>query len=121
MVDLHRNSGRKNLSIRTGKIYLLGLVFCVVAFRVTWAEDTLKGGDYSFSASIGYNYANVDGYRGKVGEYEYLHSSVEGSFALQANREKHYLDLWGNYKNKNFLVSGCHSFSFHPYCPDSPL
>ena len=100
-IDSHRDIKSKNLSKRTGVVYLLALIFSVLPFRVTWAEDLLKGGEYSFDASIGYNYANVDGYRGKVGEYEYLHSSVEGSFDFQGNAQRQYLDLWGNYKNKN--------------------
>ena len=83
MLILQETFGRGNVSKRTGVVYLMALIVCVLPCRVTWAEDLLKGGEYSFDASIGYNYANVDGYRGKVGEYEYLHSSVEGSFDLQ--------------------------------------
>ena len=93
--------GRQNLSKRTGITYFLTIILFTLPCRVGWAEDTLKKGDYSFDASIGYNYADVDGHRGKIGEYEYLHSSVEGSFNLEGNLERQYLDLWGNYKNKN--------------------
>lgn len=86
---------------RTGITYFLTIVLCILPYGVALAEDTLQKGEYSFDASIGYNYADVDGYRGKVGEYEYLHSSVEGSFNFEGTMEKQYLDLWGKYKNKN--------------------
>jgi hypothetical protein len=65
------------------------------------AEGLLEEGDYSFDASIGYHYADVNGYRGKVGEYEVLDPGMEGHFTFGASLPGKYFDLWGEIKDKN--------------------
>jgi len=65
------------------------------------AEGLLEEGDYSFDASIGYHYADVNGYRGKVGEYEVLDPGMEGSFTFGASLPGKYFDLWGEIKDED--------------------
>ena len=71
------------------------MAISVFIFEVSLAEDLLKGGDYSFDLSVGYHHANVNGYRGKVGEYEVLDPGMEGNFTLRANTRGKYFDLGG--------------------------
>ena len=75
--------------------------FSLVAFGGSWASELLEGGEYSFDAGIGYHYADINGYRGKVGEYEVLDPGMEGNFVLKANTRRNYLDLEGVIKDKN--------------------
>ena len=82
-------------------IFLIGFTAMVCsAFPESRAEEIFQG-DYSFDARLGYHHANVNGYRGKVGEYEVLDSGMEGDFTLKAETRKNYFDLGGDIKDKN--------------------
>ena len=89
---------------KTGFIFTFFLIITVIGFlgyKGSWAEDLFEEGDCSFDAGIGYHYVDVDGYRGKVGEYEVLDSGIEGYFTLNAHTRSKYLDLEGEIKDKN--------------------
>jgi len=81
--------------------FMLVLTISLLADKVNWAEELLKEVDYSFDASIGYHHANVNGYRGKVGEYEVLDPGMEGKFNLKAYTRSNYLDLAGEVKDED--------------------
>ena len=80
---------------------VLVVAISLFAYNVNWAEELLKEVDYSFDAEIGYHHANVNGYRGKVGEYEVLDPGMEGKFSLKAHTRSNYLDLGGEIKDKD--------------------
>lgn len=75
--------------------------FSLVTLGGSWAGELLEGGDYSFDAEIGYHHANVNGYRGKVGEYEVLDPGMEGKFSLKAHTRSNYLDLGGEVNDED--------------------
>jgi hypothetical protein len=82
-------------------VFILAAATNLFSYKINWAEELLKEVDFSFDAGIGYHYADIDGYRGKVGEYEVLDPGMEGNFALKANTRRSYLDLEGVIKDKN--------------------
>ncbi|RQW78786.1 MAG: hypothetical protein EHM79_21215 [Geobacter sp.] len=70
------------------------VIICIAAFFLSGSsrgEEFFKEGDYSFDARTGYHYATVDGYRGKVGEYDALDSGMETYFDLEARTRRNYL------------------------------
>jgi len=96
---------------KTDFISVFSLIIIAVIISLTcnasWAKDLLEGGEYSFDAGIGYHYDGVDGNRGKVGEYDVLHSGMEGYFTLKANTRSKYFDLKGEIKDEddqNYLM-----------------
>jgi hypothetical protein len=78
---------------------IMGISLCT--FTLGRAEEVLKGVDYSFDMAIGYHHANVNGYRGKVGEYDVLDPGMEGYYNLKANTRSKYFDLGGEIKDKH--------------------
>jgi len=77
------------------------IALIVVTFNRSWAEEFLKDVNYFFDLSLGYHHANVNGYRGKVGEYEVLDPGMEGNFNLRANTRSKYFDLGGEVKDED--------------------
>ncbi len=82
------------------------IVACICAGTSAWAEeaqkkDSAKAVEYSFDASIGYHHANVNSYRGKVGEYEVLDPGMEAAFSFEAYTRSKYLDIIGDIKDKH--------------------
>jgi len=71
------------------------IVISIPSYNGIRAEGLLEEVDYSFDARIGYHYADVNGYRGKVGEYEVLDPGMEGAFNLRATIPGKYFDLGG--------------------------
>jgi hypothetical protein len=49
----------------------------------------------SMGFKLGYHHINVNGYRGKVGEYEVLDPGMEGTFILDGNRGRNYFGFEG--------------------------
>lgn len=87
---------------KTSFISVSSLIIAVIitlTYNGGWAKDLFEGGEYSSDAAIGYHYANVDGYRGKVGEYDVLDSGMEGYFTLKANTRSKYFNLEGDIKD----------------------
>lgn len=83
--------------------FILIMVVSLITCKVSLAEELLEEVDYSFDVDIGYHYANINGYRGKVGEYEVLDPGLEGKFTLKTHTRNNYFDLGGEIKDKDDL------------------
>jgi hypothetical protein len=91
-----------NKAVFAFAFFLLIMMFVAIpSYNGGWAKDVFEEGEYSFDAGIGYHYVDVDGYRGKVGEYEVLDSGMEGYFTLKANTRSKYFDLEGQIKDED--------------------
>jgi len=93
------------VSNKTGFIFAFFLAIITFisfpSYNGSWAGNLLEEEEYTFDAGIGYHHATVNGYRGKVGEYDVLDPGMEGYFSLKAHTRSKYLDLGGDIKDKD--------------------
>ena len=80
-------------------VYLIILIAGVFSAASASSQETASLGveDFSSDISIGSHFFNVKGYRGKVGEYDVLHSGADTTFSLQGNRERNYVAITGDF------------------------
>lgn len=92
--------GRKSAIIFISWI-IVTITISLLTGKLSWAEELLEEAEFSFNMGMGYHHANINGYRGKVGEYEVLDPGMEADFTLEAHTRSKYLDLGGEVKDKN--------------------
>ena len=73
----------------------------LLLFGSALAKESTEEIDYHFDGWFGYHYADVDGSREKVGEYEVLDPGIEQYFNLEAHTRGRYFDLAGETMDKD--------------------